>query len=106
MDSKELTIRLAEEKSRFLNLDPGDLRRLSYYLLFLCHIVLENTLDDDSMSQDASDFEDLNFFLSKEILEPTLDVFLGKLKSFKELHVRFRAPESKEKFPKEFACRV
>ena len=97
MDSKKLIIRLAEEKTIFLDLTPEDLKRATYYLLVLCHIALRDF--DPAAIEDPSDYDDFNSFVSREVIEPTLDVFLDKLKCYKEVYLRFHRPNGKGKAP-------
>ncbi len=90
MDSETLTINVPEEKARFLNLNLGDIKRVTYNLLALCHIALEGSLKEDCRDEDPSDYQIFNTFISKEIIEPTLDVFLARVKTFKEMQSKFQ----------------
>ncbi len=91
MDSGKLIIGLTDEKLRLLKLIPGDIKRVAYYLLALCHIALESNLNEASLNEDDSDYQDFNCFISREILEPTLDLFLERLKTIKEMHLKFQS---------------
>ncbi len=90
MDSEELTITVPEKKTRFLNLNPGDIRRATYNLLALCHIALEGSLKENFSGEDLSDYQNFNAYISKEIVEPTLDVFLERLNIVKGMHLKFQ----------------
>ena len=87
---KELAIALPLKKLTILNLSPGDIRRTIYNLLVLCHDALEADVDSASLNEDDSDYHCFNSFISKEILEPTLEMFIQRLTRVKEMHAKYR----------------
>ncbi len=90
MEGKEFTVAFPMRDAHFVGLNEGDIKRVSYNLLALCHNAIGDSVDLSQLSVDPSDYEDLNSFLSREIIEPTIVVFIEKLRHIKEMHLQYQ----------------